>query len=403
MSKRSIKPTSKRKRAVPSKISKQEDSDSDFDGEVSTQKSDSTKTEDSDLKATPADKAPKKEVLPKSEVSLEKPKKIKQEKHDLKNLYRKLKNGGFGCKVCNEKFTHRFKVCSHIRAKHQPREVFSCSECPQSYKSKYQLKTHMNIHRENKSDYMFFCDKCEYRALTKHYLKNHEIRKHSTEYPFECDHCKKRFKIKMDLKFHLGTHSDSQHMCDVCGKMYTSPESLYKHRRVMHLNEYKFKCPKCWQKLLSQESLDQHLESHKVLHSCDQCDLKFTKKYYVTRHKRRVHMVEKNKLCPVCEKRFVCMATLRVHYLTHAKVKPYLCNVCGFSFTQRSSMMLHWKRKHPDAESPPPPVILTNFFDSINCEVQKLVKPTIEPASPEPRQTAEVVSSNSAGNADSSV
>lgn len=410
MSKRSIKPASKRKGAVPLKISKQKDSDSNFDIEVSTQKSNDS------AESKTSDKTPKKELVPKSEVSLEKPKETKQDRVDLKGQYRKLKNGGFGCKICNERFTHRFKVCSHIRAKHQPREIFYCPECPQSYKSKYQLKMHMNIHRENKSDYMFFCDKCDYRALAKHYLKNHEIRKHSNEYPFECDHCKKRFKIKMDLKFHLGTHSDSQHMCDVCGKMYTSPESLYKHRRVMHFNEYKFKCPKCWQKLISQESLDNHLESHKVLHSCDECDLKFTKKYYVTRHKKRVHMVEKNKLCPVCGKRFLCMATLRVHYLTHAKVKPYLCNVCGFSFTQRSSMMLHWKRKHPDAEAPPPPVILTNFFDSINSEVQKLVEPTIESppsglsllgpskiAASESCQTTKTVSSNSASNVDSDV
>jgi hypothetical protein len=41
-------------------------------------------------------------------------------------------------------------------------------------------------------------------------------------------------------------------------------------------------------------------------------------------------------------------------------------------------MMLHWKRKHPDAEEPPPPVILTNFFDAIQTEVNKLVETTAE-------------------------
>lgn len=217
------------------------------------------------------------------------------------------------------------------------------------------------------------CD-CDYRARSKHYLKTHEIRKHTNEYNFECDFCGKRFKMKSDLKFHLGTHGTSQHMCDACGRMYPSQDSLYKHRRVVHINEYKFQCEVCNQKLLTQENLNSHMESHKSMHSCDECDLKFTKKYYVTRHKKRVHRVEKSNRCPVCQKSFVCMATLRVHYLTHAKVKPYICNICGFSFTQRSSMMLHWKRKHPDAEEPPPPVILTNFFDAIQTEVHKLVE-----------------------------
>lgn len=319
------------------------------------------------------------------------PTEVKKEQSLLGSaMIKKIKGGGFGCKACNKKFSHRYKVRQHFKLHHLPREIFNCEHCDKTFKTKYQFNVHSNLHRENVNDYLFCCDKCDYRARSKHYLKVHEIRKHTTEYNFECDHCGKRFKMKMDLKFHLGTHGASQHMCDACGRMYTSQDSLYKHRRVVHINDYKYQCEICHQKLLTQENLDSHMASHKNLHSCDECDLKFTKKYYVTRHKKRVHRVEKSNQCPVCGKSFVCMATLRVHYLTHAKVKPYMCNVCGFSFTQRSSMMLHWKRKHPDAEEPPPPVILTNFFDAIQSEVHKLVETTneISSTSQQPSTTA---------------
>ena len=316
-------------------------------------------------------KIEKKQVQEVPEKEQGEPVKVKEEPAKLK-MYRKVKGGGFMCKVCHKYYSHRYKVTAHIRIQHTVRETFKCEECNKIFKTKFQYNMHSNQHRENSSDFMVCCDKCEYRAKSKYYLKTHEIRKHTNECNFECDVCKKRFKMKSDLKFHLGRHNAFEHMCDACGRMYTSQDSLNKHRRVVHVNDYKFRCPRCHQKLLTQENLDNHMKSHEQLHGCDECDLKFTKKYYVTRHKKRVHKVEKRHLCSVCGKAFVCTATLRVHYLIHAKVKPYMCNVCGFTFTQRSSMMLHWKRKHPDAGNPPPPVLLTNFFDAIQTEVNRM-------------------------------
>lgn len=71
------------------------------------------------------------------------------------------------------------------------------------------------------------------------------------------------FKIEWDLKFHLGTHIGSQHLCDICGRFCTSNYSLYKHRKMAHLNEYKFHCDICNKKLLTQRNLDNHMQQHK--------------------------------------------------------------------------------------------------------------------------------------------
>ncbi|KAJ8675113.1 hypothetical protein QAD02_010899 [Eretmocerus hayati] len=285
-----------------------------------------------------------------------------------------LPNGRFACKNCKQEFSQRFRVRQHYNIHHAPRVFHQCPFCDKSYLSRYMYNIHVNTtHRENSSDYFVCCDKCEYRAKNKHYLKAHQIRRHSGSYDFECDICKKRFKMKVDLKGHMGVHNTLDHMCDACGRMYPTQDSLNKHVRVYHVNTYEFRCPVCNQKLLTKENLENHMKRHQTKYSCDQCDFTFTKKHYLTRHKKRVHDVIKNYVCEVCGKAFVCSATLRVHYLTHTKMKPYLCNVCGLRFTQRSSMMLHWRKKHPDAEEPPPPVILTNFF-GIESEVQRLTQ-----------------------------
>lgn len=276
------------------------------------------------------------------------------------------------CTECNEIFELQKDVRSHFKSKHVEQQIFKCDQCDQTFPKLCKFKLHRKEHGIDMNAPVFYCDKCNYKSTQKYYYEAHYARRHSEDAKFECDHCGKKYKLKEDLRFHIGVHDESQHMCDICGRFYPTPRILSQHRRVKHVNIYNFRCSVCGFKFVSQQNLDTHtLEMHNPEnpHKCDECGQQFQRRYYLSRHKRRVHKkLEKPYLCTVCGKSFVCMNTYRIHYLTHTKIKPYVCNVCGDTFSQRTSMMLHWRKKHPDAGDPPPPVILTNVFEALQLD-----------------------------------
>ncbi|XP_029161752.1 zinc finger protein 235-like [Nylanderia fulva] len=166
-------------------------------------------------------------------------------------FYKKLANGNYICNICQTVSERKSHILSHIMGKHSFHRSFRCAVCGKNFKYNYNLNVHRLIHEKMRSDYLYGCSKCNYRGGTKAHLKAHYTRRHTDEYRFVCEHCGKYFKLEWDLKFHLMTHDGSWHMCDICGRFYTSNYSLYKHRKMAHLNEYKFHCDVCNKKLIT--------------------------------------------------------------------------------------------------------------------------------------------------------
>lgn len=272
------------------------------------------------------------------------------------DLYKKLNDGTYTCDICQTTFEQKSKILRHITSKHSFHRPFKCSTCDKTFKYKCDLKAHRLIHQDVDSSLLHCCDKCDYRTKTKNNLKSHYIRRHTDDYKFACEHCGKRFKMEWDLKFHIGTHSNSQHMCDICGKFYTSNYSLYKHRKVAHLNEYKFQCNVCNKRLLTQENLDNHMQQHSRTYECKDCGKVFASKRYLATH-ITTHTGVKPYTCHICKKNFRTSHMRNTHLLTHSTERPHICDLCGQSFKRRYYMIEH-RRKHPDAHLSSPPVPL---------------------------------------------
>ncbi|XP_072744549.1 zinc finger X-chromosomal protein-like [Anoplolepis gracilipes] len=282
-------------------------------------------------------------------------------------LYKKLTNGDYICDICQLVFEQKSKILRHIMSKHSFHRPFRCGVCGKSFKYKYDLKMHRLIHQKVDSNSLYCCSECNYRGRTKSNLKAHYIRRHTDEYKFACEHCGKRFKIEWDLKFHLGTHDgSSQHMCDICGRFYTSNYSLYKHRKVAHLNEYKFQCDVCNKKLLTQENLDSHMQQHDKTYECKECGKAFASKRYLTNH-ATTHTGVKPYTCHICEKSFRTSHMRNMHLITHSTEKPHICDLCGQTFKRRYYMIVH-RRKHPDAHLSSPPVPLGKRRNSLDIK-----------------------------------
>lgn len=273
----------------------------------------------------------------------------------------------YTCHVCNVSFKLGGLYNKHM-VKHSDLQPFKCKICDRKFKYNSGLKKHVREQHDETAP-LYNCKICEFSTKHYPYLQEHFTRKHTDDYKYKCAFCKKQFKVETDYKIHVADHEIGLCVCDVCGLTYPNKSSLYYHRNYKHTKKNKsFECEICKKKLHNEKNLKIHLQQHDETYVCEECGMKFARKYGLTKH-RRVHTREKSHLCPVCGKAFACMATQRVHFLTHAGVRPYICNVCGSKFTQRSSLMLHWKKKHPEASDPPPPVTLTNILETIKLNL----------------------------------
>ncbi|XP_077393371.1 zinc finger protein Helios isoform X1 [Festucalex cinctus] len=83
---------------------------------------------------------------------------------------------------------------------------------------------------------------------------------------------------------------------------------------------------------------------------CNQCGVSFTQKGNLLRH-IKLHTGEKPFKCPFCS--YACRRrdALTGHLRTHSVGKPHKCNYCGRSYKQRSSLEEHKERCHSYLQS----------------------------------------------------
>ncbi|KAI1892290.1 hypothetical protein AGOR_G00131820 [Albula goreensis] len=174
---------------------------------------------------------------------------------------------------------------------------FVCEHCYGAFRSSYHLKRHILIHTGEKP---FACDVCDMRFIQRYHLERHK-RVHSGEKPYQCERCQQPFSRTDRLLRH-------RRMCQVGGVGAIGTVGSVAAVAVVAKGENQ-SCREV-NRPYAQEP-PPHTASWTPLQppqgekpfGCDVCDMRFTQRYHLERHKR-IHSGEKPYQCERCQQTF---------------------------------------------------------------------------------------------------
>ncbi|XP_022106685.1 zinc finger protein 341-like [Acanthaster planci] len=196
---------------------------------------------------------------------------------------------------------------------------YVCQYCGKKFKTYYQLKTHMTIH---KSEQVYKCvlkSCCTTFKDLDAFLEH--TKAHESEMSYRCHLCSKHFPSLYELGLHQYSHS------------------LYPNQGPRaHQKEYR--CQKCMSRYSTPEALEHHLATTNHHYSCPHCKKVFPCERYLRRH-LPTHSAHGQFTCHICQKSFKTDHYLKSHMLIHSGDKPFKCDTCGKAFNRPDKLKRH--------------------------------------------------------------
>lgn len=203
-------------------------------------------------------------------------------------------------------------------------------------------------------------------SFDMHLLNIHgQATKRSEKY--KCSTCGHSFGDGSALRHHRNTHVKDlpkSHICDMCGKAFKTRDTLYVHRRRVHLQSKRYSCEYCSKTYYGKSMWKTHVQQHlgESPYHCKVCNQGFSSNYCLTVH-MRIHTGEKPYKCKECDAAFAQKNSLDVHMKKHQKLNYGVERRCSQNSRPRGGLS-------QSAHQPPaPPPLLTcrqapHFADS---------------------------------------
>ncbi|KAK9704555.1 Zinc finger, C2H2 type [Popillia japonica] len=190
--------------------------------------------------------------------------------------------------------------------------------------------------------------------MFNNYIKKHSLAKFLDKKMQKCTipQCKVKLQNMEKLSYHIKCHMDTCFMCPECNELFSFWKPLTGHLWRLHKIDMElYSCDKCEYKTFNFGHLN---NVHKLIHSdtkpfvCNVCLRGFKNSKQLRNHKStHKQKTEKasNFVCDVCAKSFSDRRQLRIHTDgVHMKIKPFLCNFCGYKGSTKSSLRMHMRQ-----------------------------------------------------------
>jgi len=256
----------------------------------------------------------------------------------------------YSCMVCNVSFPSRLNVNEH-EFSHGTAPNLKCFSCTMTFPTYDLLIPHVRTHTMDqlKNDLLTLAEPSNFKCLLcpeilPNYilLAAHAKKSHKSQH--ECSQCHHMYKCYSDLKSHiLLRHSDLKpFMCSVCGMFFRLNSQLSIHSRI-HSND-RFKCPVCDKKFLHVQTLKDHMTKHSNCnaHICTLCGKALASQSSLANH-MTIHKNNRPHECKICQKTFRLAFELQVHLHSHSDVRPHGCKECSALFKTSSGLARHIK------------------------------------------------------------
>lgn len=164
----------------------------------------------------------------------------------LKSHKSKHEKQKYKCIKCSRVYSTKFTLKQHVRTVHEGK-LYECTfdKCKKRFKAYQSLKEHHLIHQ---NAFKYTCELCGRGFMKSDHFQDH-LNRHSKVKPFHCARCTKSFTRKNELKRHLQRtcipDDAPKEQCSLCGKMLKNTDCLRNHRRQVHEEGTKKKCPYC--------------------------------------------------------------------------------------------------------------------------------------------------------------
>ena len=212
-----------------------------------------------------------------------------------------------------------------------------------------------------------FCEELFRKGSTKsvkHVKFIHHSEKESQSYknffldnpPQTCKKCGSKFEALQSFHVHIrkcvhGEKQKEKTSCHICGKIV---KDILEHIRRHDVDETS-SCDNCEKSFNNLKRLQGHLSLCRRRDEprynvkdikCNECGKTFTQTAFPVHLKRHDKSMWKHD-CEKCGKKFYQAKSLKDHMIAvHDKIKPYICDLCGFKTAKIGNLNLHRQKSH---------------------------------------------------------
>ncbi|XP_072946671.1 uncharacterized protein, partial [Epargyreus clarus] len=158
----------------------------------------------------------------------------------------------YACHRCDKRFLFKRAMEIHL-VTHDASAQLYCYQCDMNFKNRISYNQHMKytLKHIDPAKLKYACQLCDKKFAKPTRLEEHNLAVHLKMTPIQCTvagcnfACSSRPVLRTHIRMlHRDARSRRNHVCDVCGKAYTTKKTLEGHLRS-HSGERPFRCGRC--------------------------------------------------------------------------------------------------------------------------------------------------------------